>query len=97
MFKPVNRYIEVELISSNVQETSTGVLLPHDYKPTEERFVKVKIKSWADDARFASTLDVLEPNSCAIVDKTMIEELNFDGHKTSVILDNYILALLTVQ
>ena len=38
-----------------------------------------------------------EANSWAIVDKTMIEELNFDGQKTSVILDNYILGLLTVK
>tara|TARA_R110000787_G_C13067864_1_gene408632 strand:- start:212 stop:499 length:288 start_codon:yes stop_codon:yes gene_type:complete len=94
MFKPVNRYIEVELISSNVQETNTGILLPHSYKPTEERFIKVKIKSWADDARFASSLSA---DSSAIVDKTMIEELTFDGYKTSVILDNYILGLFTVQ
>ncbi len=94
MFKPVNRYIQVELASLSEQETSTGILLPSDYKPTEDRYTKVKIKSWADDVRFAS---ILATNSWAIVDKTMIEELNFDGQKTSVILDNYILGLLTVK
>jgi len=90
MFKPVNRYVQIQTSPTEPQETSSGILLPADYKPTDERFVKARILSWADDVRFD---DSLEENLNVIVDKTMIEQITYDGRTIEVVLDNYILGL----
>jgi len=90
MFKPVNRYVQIETNSTEPQETSSGILLPSDYKPTDERFVKARVLTWADDVRFDQSL---EENQSVIVDKTMIEQINYDGRTIEVVLDNYILGL----
>ena len=46
--KPVNRHL---LIVPHVQqnETSTGVLLPDDYKPEEARYIEASVVDIADD------------------------------------------------
>lgn len=90
MFKPVNRYVQIQTNSEEPQETSSGILLPSDYKPTDERFVKARVLSWADDVRFDESL---QEDQNVIVDKTMIEEITFDGRTIEVVLDNYILGL----
>jgi co-chaperonin GroES (HSP10) len=90
MFKPVNRYVQIQTNSEEPQETSSGILLPSDYKPTDERFVKARVLSWADDVRFDESL---QEDQNVIVDKTMIEQITFDGRTIEVVLDNYILGL----
>jgi len=39
MFKPVNRYIYIEVPKTKPIETLSGIVLPDDYKPKEERTV----------------------------------------------------------
>jgi len=91
MFKPVNRYIQVKILEPEPTQTSTGILLPNDYEPKEERYVQASTLSWSPDVRFAQELS---PNSKIIIDRSMIEEVNSNGCMMHLILDNYVLGLI---
>jgi len=91
-FKPLNRYIEIELEPRKPPQTETGILLPNDFKIQEARHACVKVKSWDNEVRFA---DCLEKDSWLIVDKSMIEEVNVRGNTINLVLDNYVLGLFT--
>ena len=90
MIQPVNRYIEIVVPTTPTPQEST-ILLPSDFKPQEERYRKVQIQSWAPDVRFA---DRLTSGCAAIVDHSMVEEINVGNELITVIQDNYVVALL---
>ena len=91
-FKPVNRYIEIEVQPKEQPQTDTGILLPSDFKVEEARHACVKVKSWDAEVRFS---DSLNENSWIVVDKSMIEEVNVSGNTINLVLDNYVLGLFT--
>jgi len=93
VFKPVNRYICISPPEVR-PDTSSGILLPEDFKPTEARHGVSNVVSWSEEVRFAEQLQV---GIRVLVDKSMIEEVEIDGHKYHLILDNYILGLITEQ
>ena len=90
MFKPVNRYIQIKL-PEIVQQTSSGIVLPDDFKPTEERHGLATVINFAIDVRFK---DQLANHPEVIVDKSMIEEITVNNEKISVILDNYVVGII---
>ena len=91
MFKPVNRYIQVKISDPEPVKTETGILLPNDYEPKEERYVQASTLAWSPDVRFA---DDLQLDSKIIIDKSMVEEINSSGLTMHLILDNYVLGLI---
>ena len=91
-FKPVNRYIEIEVQPKEQPQTDTGILLPSDFKVEEARHACVKVKSWDAEVRFS---DSLNENSWIVVDKSMIEEVNVRGNTINLVFDNYVLGLFT--
>ena len=91
-FKPLNRYIQIEVEPNKPPQTETGILLPNDYKVEEARHACVKVKSWDSEVRFA---DNLTDSTWLIVDKSMIEEVNVRGNTLNLVLDNYVLGLFT--
>ncbi len=92
MFKPVNRYVLVEdTKKENEQQTSAGILLPTDYKPSEESYVSLKVINWADDVRFK-----LSTGSTVVVDRKMIEQITVNNRKYSIVQDNYIVGIVNV-
>tara|TARA_A100001391_G_scaffold81840_1_gene53396 strand:- start:215 stop:490 length:276 start_codon:yes stop_codon:yes gene_type:complete len=91
MFKPVNRHILVSVEEPPEPSTDSGILLPEDFKPTEERFVTATVLSWADDVRFKESL---VSNTQVIIDKSMIEEITIQNERLNVILDNYVVGIL---
>ena len=91
MFKPVNRYIIVDVPEENPYETTSGILLPEDYNPTKEKHITVKVCDWAKDVRFA---EFLTKNYDIIVDRNMIEEIIINNEKISMILDNYVMGII---
>ena len=91
MFKPVNRYIQISLGSPEENPDPGVVLLPDDYQPKKGQFQTAKVLNWAEDVRFAN---VLQTGSKIILDASMIEEINVENEKISVILDNYVIGLL---
>jgi co-chaperonin GroES (HSP10) len=91
MFEPLNRYIQIDLEQPSPHETATGVLLPQDFKPTEERHVVASVVAWSTEVRFA---DQLSAGTKVLVDKSMVERLVINGVHASIVLDNYILGLI---
>jgi|TARA_Y100001963_G_C6660430_1_gene390170 co-chaperonin GroES (HSP10) len=90
MFKPVNRYVLINNRKPVVEnETPMGILLPDDYKPTEERYTSYNVLGWADDIRFD-----LDNTDSIIVDNSMIEEITVDNSTYSIVQDNYIVGII---
>ena len=92
MFEPLNRYIQIDLGQPSPHETAAGVLLPEDFKPTEERHAVASVVAWSNEVRFA---DKLSRDHQILIDKSMIENVECDGDTISLILDNYVLGLIT--
>ena len=88
MFKPVNRYILVE--EEKREEQETLIVLPDDYKPVEERYATVEVREVADDVRFK-----LVPSSKIVIDRSMLEEIAIGHTNYSVILDNYVVGIVS--
>jgi co-chaperonin GroES (HSP10) len=91
MFEPLNRYTQITLAQDDPHETSSGILLPQDFKPVEERYVTAQVVAWAEDVRFAQFLSKGER---LLIDKSMVEEVTIDGEVVHLILDNYVLGLI---
>jgi co-chaperonin GroES (HSP10) len=90
MFKPVNRYIQINL-PEVMPQTASGIVLPDDFKPTEERYGTAEVVSYASDVRFK---DQIAHGASVIVDKSMIEEITINNSKINVVLDNYIVGII---
>ena len=93
MFKPVNRYIQINLPKPELKTTSS-LVLPDDYKPTEERHVTAEVIAYASDVRFRDQLVMHGEGASVIVDKSMIEEITTNNGKINVVLDNYVVAII---
>ena len=94
MFKPVNRYIEIKLPKPKPQTTSS-LVLPEDYKPTEDRYVTVEVIAYASDIRFKDQLVMCGGQGASlVVDKSMIEEITINNSKINVVLDNYVVGII---
>jgi co-chaperonin GroES (HSP10) len=94
MFKPVNRYIQIKL-PEILPQTASGIVLPDDYKPTEERHATAEVVAYASDVRFKDQLVMCGgPGTSVIIDKSMIEEITVNNGKINVILDNYVVGII---
>ena len=94
MFKPVNRYLQINLPQPKPQTTSS-LVLPEDYKPTEERHITAKVVAYAADVRFKEQLVMCGGcGTSVIVDKSMIEEITINNSKINVVLDNYVVGII---
>ena len=88
---PVNRRLMIEEQKHLENRTEFGVLLPEDFKKHSERYVKVAIVSVAADCR---EIYLNHVGLDAIVEKSMIEELHIGACTVSMVLENYVIALL---
>tara|TARA_Y100001938_G_scaffold56254_1_gene78405 strand:- start:349 stop:636 length:288 start_codon:yes stop_codon:yes gene_type:complete len=94
MFKPVNRYIQINLPKPK-QQPASSLVLPDDYKPTEERHITAEVVAYASDIRFKDQLMMCGGNGASvIVDKSMIEEITINNSKINVVLDNYVVGII---
>jgi len=92
LFKPVNRYLSIQLPNTPQPITESGIMLPADFKPKEERYVMATVLEWAADVRFK---DELEIGTKIIVDKSMVEAINTKNETINIVLDNYIIGIVT--
>ena len=90
MFKPVNRYIQIQL-PKVIPQTPSGIVLPDDFKPTEERYSTAEVVSYASDVRFKEQIAY---GVSVIIDKSMIEEITINNSKINVVLDNYVVGII---
>ena len=89
---PVNRYIVIEIIEPASPEIESGIVLPADFKPTEERYISAKVIGWAHDVRFASDLSA---GATILIDRSMAEKIKLAGEDIHIILDNYVIGILS--
>ena len=90
MFKPLNRYIHVAVNTEALAERQSGIVLPQDYVPAQEKYTNATVVSWAYDVRFA---DLLKKGDQIVIDQSMAEEITFNKEKIIVVLDNYVIGM----
>ena len=90
--KPLNRHLLV-IPHTKDKETPTGVLLPDDYKPEENRFIEATIVDIASDCsdqiRKIKYDNRDGQTKKAIIDKTMLQPIAIRGKTYHLILENY--------
>ena len=91
MFKPVNRYIHINVANEKPAERSSGIVLPDDYAPAKNSHLTTTVVAWSPDVRFA---EQLTENCEIIVDRSMVEEITTPKGKFNVILDNYVIGIV---
>ena len=91
MFKPLNRHVQIEFGNANPNQTQNGILLPDDFKPTENRYATATVLTASDDVK---CLQYLRKGTKIIVDKSMVEEIKFEDKSINVVLENYILGII---
>lgn len=92
--KPVNRHL---LIVPHIQknETNTGVLLPDDYKPEENRYIEATVIDIASDCdnQFRHLRYGTVDNNKIVIDRTMVEEVKLKDKTHFMILENYVVGI----
>jgi len=78
----------VQKRKSPQKEEDTIVLLPDDYKPKVDEYVKVKILKIADNCN----IEVL-PGDDLVVREAFIEELSLDGETLYLVLENHVMGV----
>ena len=87
-FIPTNRHI---LIQKNeiLPEEDSIVLLPDDYKPKVEEYVKVRILKIADNCAIEAL-----PGDELVVREAFIEEISLDGKTFYLVLENHVMGVI---
>ncbi len=91
MFKPVNRHILINM-DQRTEEQKSLIVLPEDYKPTQHKHSVVSVLNKSDDVKFD-----LKLGSKIIVDSSMIDEIVANNTTYNVILENYVVGILTPE
>jgi len=92
MFKPVNRHIQLEMCEDKPESDTPAILLPDDFKPQQQKYGVASVVAVADDVKFNN---LLRPEAKVVVDKAMIEEINFMDKSINVVLENYIVGIVS--
>ena len=89
MLQPYNRHILIvpEYIEREKKKEQTTILLPDDYAKVEGTYCTATVFEWASDCR----LDLCSGGK-VLVNRSMIEEIEYEGNKHYLILDNYVIA-----
>ena len=94
MLKPVNRHL---LIIPHVEknQTNSGVLLPDDYNPDQDRYVEATVIDIAADCdkQFRHLKYETIDNNRVVVDRTMIQEVKLKEKTHFMILENYVVGV----
>ncbi len=91
MLKPLNRHILIDL-DQRTDEQKSLIVLPEDYKPEQEKHSVVQVINKSEDVK----LD-LWAGSKIVVDSSMIEEIVVNNTTYNVILENYVVGVLTPE
>ena len=93
MLQPFNRHILItpEFIEREKKKEQSAILLPEDYTKVEGKYCTAIVHNTAEDCRFEN----LSVGRHILVDRAMIEEVEHNGEKHHLILDNYVIAQVT--
>ena len=86
---PFNRHVSIipDYIEKSEKESESEILLPSGYSKQESRYCGATVLDWASDCRLE-----LSDGCYVLVDRNMIEEIEYEGESYYLILDNYIIA-----
>jgi|TARA_Y100000296_G_scaffold84560_2_gene118153 co-chaperonin GroES (HSP10) len=83
-FTPVNNHLYVEVLEEDKEET--GILLPQDYRSTENPFAAVRVLApsvgWGE-------------GSVLIVESQMLQDIQYSGETFTVVKENYVIGVLS--
>jgi co-chaperonin GroES (HSP10) len=93
MLQPFNRHILItpEYVEREEKKEQSTILLPDDYAQVEGKYCSAIVRNTAEDCRF----DNLTVGTRILVDRVMIEEVEYEGRTHHLILDNYVIAQVT--
>lgn len=91
---PLNRRILI-VPHFKEQKDDTGILLPEDYKPQEDQYIAATVVAVAPDCApsFAPIRNSRERQEI-VVDRSMIETVNYRGKKFHLVLENYVVGVM---
>ncbi len=88
---PFNRHIIVQPEAEEPAEETAAILLPDEYRP-RPAYVVAKVVSVAEDCKVAGSLKSGDRILC---NNSMIEEVKIDGEAYYLLLENYVLCLVS--
>ena len=97
--KPVNRHLLI-VPHFKKEKDSSGVLLPEDYKPVEDKYISATVLDVSNDCSktfltYSAESRRFAENSTIIVDRAMIETVNYRDKDYYIILENYICGIIS--
>jgi len=94
--KPVNRHMLIVPHPEKEKSENSGVLLPDDYKPQEDRYITATVVDVAPDCAeyFQRLRRGTFSDKTVVADRAMIEEVKIEGKINYLILENYIIGVL---
>lgn len=92
--KPTNRHLTI-VPHFQERETQSGVLLPEDYKPEENRYIEATVVDVSDDCskQFEGLRYGTIRQKKIVVDGSMVQEVNIGGRKIFIILENHVVGI----
>ena len=88
---PFNRHIIVQPEADEPDEETAAILLPDEYRP-RPAYVVAKVVSVAEDCKAARSL---KPGDRILCNNSMVEEVKIDGEAYYLLLENYVLCLVS--
>ena len=84
MFKPLNRHILVQLPEPE-EKVKSAFIPPADYTNPPPKYTVVTVLRAAEDCNLK-----LDSNEQVVVETSMLQEVNVDEEKFTLILENYV-------
>ena len=86
-FIPVNRYILVQ--KQEVKKEERMVLVPADYKPIGDEYIKVKVLAVSLVGHIS-----IDPGDDLVVRQAFIEEFSLEGETFYLVLENHVVGII---
>ena len=95
-FVPVNRHLVI-VPDEKREQTKSGVLLPEDYTTDDSRYVTAVVVDVARDCSedFRKLKYDYPHEGVVCVEKSMIQEINTDNNRHFIILENYVVGIVS--
>ena len=91
---PRNRHVVVKPTFEKTEKdsgiTSTGVLLPEDYRQKESSYVQARVEEVSPDCSVG-----VSKGDKVLIQRSMLEEVEVDGSGIYLVLENYIYGVLS--
>ena len=88
---PFNRHLLVQPEVVEQSDDAPSILVPDEYRP-KSAFATVKVLAVAADCKAAATL---QPGDRILCNNSMVEEVKIDGEAYYLLLENYVLCLVS--